>query len=62
MDVNGETGEFSQNYKGFELGTYYLYCFLIWSDTLSAMLNLACMQGELEGLVPHLVENGLSHL
>jgi len=26
------------------------------------MLNLACRRGELEGLVPHLVENGLSHL
>ena len=26
------------------------------------MLNLACRQGELEGLVPHLIENGLSHL
>jgi len=31
-------------------------------DAFSAMLRLACRRGELEGLVPHLVENGLSHL
>ena len=26
------------------------------------MLNLACRKGDLEGVVPHLVENGITHL
>jgi hypothetical protein len=32
------------------------------ADALSAMLSRACSAGVIQGLVPHLVTGGLSHL
>ena len=63
VNLNGERGQFFRSFKGLRQGDPLSpLLFNLVGDAFSAMLNLACRQGELEGLVPHLIENGLSHL
>jgi len=63
IDVNGERGVFFRSHKGLRQGDPLSpLLFNLVGDAFSAMLRLACRRGELEGLVPHLVENRLSHL
>ena len=63
INVNGERGEFFRSHKGLRQGDPLSpLLFNLIGDAFLAMLNSACRKGELEGLVPNLVENGLSHL
>jgi len=63
VNLNGERGQFFRSFKGLrQRDPLSPLLFNLVGDAFSAMLNLACRQGELEGLVPHLIENGLSHL
>ena len=61
--INGERGEFYKSYKGLRQGDPLSPLFFnLVADALSAMLSRACEAGIIQGLVPHLVEGGLSHL
>lgn len=62
MDVNGERREFFKRFKGLRQGDPLSPLINFVGDAFTAMLNLACRRGDLEGLVPHLVEKCLSHL
>lgn len=63
VDLNGERGEYFRSYKGLRQGdplSPRLFNLVV--DALSAMLSRACDAGIIQGLVPHLVNGGLSHL
>ena len=62
MDVNGERREFFKRFKGLRQGDPLSPLINFVGDAFTAMLNLVCRRGDLEGLVPHLVEKCLSHL
>jgi len=63
IDINGERGEFFQSYRGLRQGDPLSpLLFNLVGDALSAMLHLAGARGEIKGLVPHLIEGGLTHL
>jgi hypothetical protein len=63
IDLNGERGEYFRSYKGLRQGDPLSpLLFNLVADALSAMLTRACDAGIIQGLVPHLVNGGLSHL
>ena len=63
IDIKGERGEFFQSYRGLRQGDPLSpLLFNLVGDALSAMLHLAGARGEIKGLVPHLIEGGLTHL
>jgi len=63
VDINGERGEFFRSYKGLRQGDPLSpLLFNLVADALSAMLSRACVAGIINGLVPNLVDGGLSHL
>ena len=63
IDLNGDKGEFFRSYKGLRQGDPLSpLLFNLVADALSEMLSRACATGIINGLVPNLVEGGLSHL
>ena len=63
IDINGERGEFFSSYRGLRQGDPLSpLLFNLVGDALSAMLHLASTRGEIRGLVPQLIEGGLTHL
>ena len=63
IDLNGDRGEFFRSYKGLKHGDPLSpLLFNLVADALSEMLSRACAAGIINGLVPNLVEGGLSHL
>ena len=63
IDINGERGDFFRSYKGLRQGnplSPLLFNFV--GDALSAMLSSAARVGDLQGVIPQLVEGGLTHL
>lgn len=63
VNINGENGEFFRTYKGVRQGdTLSPLLFNLMANALSEMLNRAKETGHLQGLVPHLVTGGLTHL
>jgi len=63
IDLNGERGDYFRSFKGLRQGDPLSpLLFNLVADALSAMLSRACAAGMIKGLVPHLVEGGLTHL
>ena len=63
IDLNGERGDYFRSFKGLRQGDPLSpLLFNLVADALSAMLLRACATGMIKGLVPHLVEGGLTHL
>jgi len=63
INLNGEVGNFFRIFKGLRQGDPLSpLLFNIVGDALSEMLNLAKKNGVITGLVPHLVEEGITHL
>ena len=56
-------GDYFRSFKGLRQGNPLSpLLFNLVADALSAMLSRACATGMVKGLVPHLVEGGLTHL
>jgi hypothetical protein len=63
IDINGERGEYFRSYKGLRQGDPLSpLLFNLVADALSTMLSRAGEAGIIQGVVPHLVDGGLSHL
>lgn len=63
ININGEMGPFFKTYRGLRQGDPLSpILFNRVGDALSAILEEATKNGVLEGLVPNLVEGGLTHL
>jgi hypothetical protein len=63
ININGEPGKFFNTYKGLRQGDPLSpLLFNLVSDALATMLENAKRAGEIKGLVPHLVEGGVTHL
>lgn len=63
INVNGKTEKFFRTYKGVRQGDPLSpILFNLVADALADMLTRAKEAGHLQGLVPHLVEGGLTHL
>lgn len=63
IELNGERGEFFRSYKGLRQGDPLSpILFNLVADALSAMLTRAGSTGVIQGLVPHLIDGGLTHL
>lgn len=63
IDLNGERGEFFRSFKGLrQVDPLSPLLFNLVADALSAMLFRASSAGIIQGLVPHLVDGGLTHL
>jgi hypothetical protein len=63
IKVNGEPGKFFRTYKGVRQGDpLSLLLFNLVVDALATMLERAKLAGMIKGLVPDLVEGGLTHL
>jgi hypothetical protein len=63
IDLNGDRDAFFRSYKGLrQEDPLSPLLFNLVVDALSAMLSRACSAGVIQGLVPHLVNGGLSHL
>jgi hypothetical protein len=63
IDVNGERGEFFRSFKGLRQGDPLSpLLFNLVADALSAMLSRASVSGIIQGLVPNLIDGGLTHL
>ena len=63
IDLNGERGDFFRSFKGLRQGDPLSpLLFNLVADALSAMLSRASSAGIIQGLVPHLVDGGLTHL
>jgi hypothetical protein len=63
ININGEPGNFFNTYKGLRQGDPLSpLLFNLVSDALATMLENAKRAGEIKGLVPHLVEGGVTHL
>ena len=61
--MNGERGEFFRSFKGLRQGDPLSpLLFNLVADALSAMLSRANNVGLIHGLVPNLVDGGLTHL
>ena len=63
IDLNGDRGEFFRSYKGLGQGdplSPLLFNLVV--NAPSGMLSRVCATGIINGLVPNLVEGGLSHL
>ena len=63
IDLNGERGDFFRSFKGLRQGDPLSpLLFNLVADALLAMLSRASSAGIIQGLVPHLVDGGLTHL
>lgn len=63
ININGEVEKFFRTHKGVRQGDPLSpLMFNLVADALSEMLNKAKEGGHLQGLVPHLVTGGLTHL
>jgi hypothetical protein len=63
IKINGVHGNFFNNHKGLRQGDPLSpLLFNLISDALGTMFDKARLSGQIKGLVPHLVEGGLSHL
>jgi hypothetical protein len=63
IDVNGERGEFFRSYKGLRQGDPLSpLLFNLVADALSTMLFRASEAGIIQGVVPNLIDGGLTHL
>jgi hypothetical protein len=63
VKINGTHGNFFNTHKGLRQGDPLSpLLFNLVSDALGTMLDKARLSGQIKGLVPHLVEGGLSHL
>jgi hypothetical protein len=63
IDLNGERGEYFRSFKGLRQGDLLSpLLFNLVVDALSDMLTRASNAGAIQGLVPHLVDGGLTHL
>ena len=63
VNVNDEIGRFFQTKKGLRQGDpLSLILFNIVADMLAIMIERAKLDGQIEGVVPHLVDGGLSIL
>jgi hypothetical protein len=63
IDLNGERGVFFRSFKGLRQGDPLSpLLFNIIADALSAMLTRASEAGLIQGVVPHLIYSGLTHL
>jgi hypothetical protein len=63
ISINGEVGPFFRNKHGVRQGdpiSPLLFDFM--ADALSAMLDAAAHAGHLRGVVPHLIQGGVTHL
>jgi hypothetical protein len=61
--INGETGPFFRNKRGVHQGdpiSPLLFDFM--ADALSALIDAAARAGHLRGVVPHLIQGGVTHL
>ena len=63
IKVNNETGHYFQIKKGLRQGdTLSPILFNIVADMLAVMIDRAKLDGQIEGVIPHLVDGGLSIL
>jgi hypothetical protein len=63
VNINGVHGSFFNTFKGVRQGDPLSpLLFNLVSDALGTMLDKARASGQIQGLVPHLIEGGLTHL
>jgi hypothetical protein len=63
ININGEPGHFFDTHKGLWLGDPLSpLLFNLVSDALATILENAQRAGVIKGLVPHLIEGGITHL
>jgi hypothetical protein len=63
ININGEDGQFFITYKGLRQGDPLSpLMFNLVSDTLATMFENGKLTGQIRGLVPNLIEGGLTHL
>ena len=63
IDLNGERGEFFRSFEGLRQGDPLSpMLFNLVADALSTMLSRASAAGVIQGLVPNLIDGGLTHL
>jgi hypothetical protein len=63
ININGEDGQFFNTYKGLRQGDPLSpLMFNLVSDTLATMFENGNLTGQIRGLVPNLIEGGLTHL
>jgi hypothetical protein len=63
IKINGEPGDFFNTQKGLRQGDPLSpLLFNLVSDALATMIDNARRAGEIKGLVPHLIEGGITHL
>jgi hypothetical protein len=63
ISINGEVGPFFRNKHGVRQGdpiSPLLFDFM--ADALSALLDVAARAGHIKGVVPHLIQGGVTHL
>jgi hypothetical protein len=63
ISINGEVGPFFRNKRGVRQGdpiSPLLFDFM--ADALSALLDAASRAGHIKGVVPHLIQSGVTHL
>jgi hypothetical protein len=63
ININGNPGNFFDTHKGLRQGDPLSpLLFNLVSDALATMLEKAKREGKIKGLVPNLVEEGITHL
>lgn len=63
INLNGQPGEYFRTFKGLRQGdTLYPLLFNLVADALGTLLTNAKEKGHIKGLIPHLIDGGLTHL